>query len=520
MHYSVRPSIIATFFLFLSIMEMQAIPTRFRCMWRDDPSTSMVIGWDQVTGSNPTFYFGEEDKGRMVNFYQRSKRPDMIINAKGMSNNFVRLFGLKPNTVYYFVIKDSEGISERYSFKTAPASPNIPLSLIAGGDSRNDRVARCRANRLVGKLRPHAVIFAGDMTGGDTSPEWKNWFDDWQLTFGKDGRIHPIIVARGNHEKSNKVLEALFDLPHPEAYYSLVLGGSLIKVFTLNSMDPVNGPQLPWLERELKSSNYVTWRFVQYHNAMRPHTSEKPDRNDIFMNWAPLFHKYKVNVVMESDAHVVKCTYPIRPSKGKGSEAGFIRDDKDGTVYIGEGCWGAPLRINDDEKVWTRASGSFNQFKWLWVTEDRIEIRTVMTDSEPRVPDLGNDHVFTVPASLRLWQFNNTDVVFVRNGKATQKLTGNNKGNGAGKRSWDSFPELFPDAAGKVRIQYSLKDHCDIIIQLVDSDMRPISKAALKNQKPGNYEKDMDTSKMEKGRYLLVIRSGKNVIKEYQILKP
>ena len=72
---------IATFQLLLPDVA-QALPERFRCMWRDDPSTSMVIGWDQVTGSNPMFYFGEEDHDRMINFYSRSKRPDMIINAR------------------------------------------------------------------------------------------------------------------------------------------------------------------------------------------------------------------------------------------------------------------------------------------------------------------------------------------------------------------------------------------------------------------------------------------------------
>ena len=61
------------------------------------------------------------------------------------------------------------------SFKTAPDNPYERLSIIAGGDSRNHRKARCKANFLVSKLRPHAVMFGGDMTGGDIERQWKVW---------------------------------------------------------------------------------------------------------------------------------------------------------------------------------------------------------------------------------------------------------------------------------------------------------------------------------------------------------
>jgi len=515
---SVRSLIIIAVFQLLLIDVAQALPERFRCMWRDDPSTSMVIGWDQVTGSNPMFYFSEEDHDRMINFYSRSKRPDMIINAKGMFNHFVRLNGLKPNTVYYFVVKDSEGTSNRYSFKTAPASPDTRLSIIAGGDSRNHRDARRRANKLVAKLRPHCVIFAGDMTEGDSAAEWKRWFDDWQLTIGTDGRLHPIIVARGNHEKSNKVMMALFDLPSSEIYYSLTLGGTLLKVFTLNSLDPVNGEQATWLERELKSSQFATWRFAQYHQSMRPHTADKAERNDMFMNWAPLFSKYKVQLVMESDAHVVKWTYPIRP--GKGGELGFVRDDENGTVYIGEGCWGAPLRNNNDDKSWTRNSGSFNQFKWIFVDQSNVEVRTVMTDCADRVPNLGNEHVFQVPRSLQLWQPSNGGVLYLKNKKYVAKRSNAAEQSMKNKQSWDAFPQLFPNAKGKVRIEYKLGVAGDISLLLIDRNFKPVLKANLTNQVPGDYSKNMDVNNVEKGRYLLVIKSGKEILKRYQILKP
>lgn len=401
--------------------------TRIRCMWRGDPAASMVIGWDQISGTDPVLYYDQADFGVTASAYRYFSKPDRIVTAKGMNNHFVRLEGLAPATVYYFVIKDSEGVSRRYSFRTAPGTADERLSIIAGGDSRNNRGARLSANRLVSKLRPHCVVFAGDMTNNDDDQEWREWFDDWQETIGSDGRIFPIIAARGNHEQDNAGIADLFDAPDPKIYYTLTLGGNLLRVFTLNSSEPAGGEQREWLERQLEQSRQVYWRFAQYHHAIRPHTARKEERNEQYINWSTLFYQYRVQLVLESDAHVVKCTYPIRPSNDPGSTEGFVRDDQHGTVYIGEGCWGSPLRVMDDAKPWTRQAGMFNQFKWIFVDKDRMEIRTIVTDVSEQVAEVSPGNVFVQPLGLAVWRPNNEDVVVL-----------NNFRNPAGSRPLDS----------------------------------------------------------------------------------
>ena len=62
------------------------------------------------------------------------------------------------------MIKDSDGVSERYWFKTTPNTNTSRLSLIAGGDSRSRREARTQGFKMVGKLVPHAILFDGDYT--------------------------------------------------------------------------------------------------------------------------------------------------------------------------------------------------------------------------------------------------------------------------------------------------------------------------------------------------------------------
>jgi len=386
---------------------------KYRCMWRNDPATTMTVGWNQISGNSPTLYYDIYEHGSDTRAYTWSQNPDRTVMAKGMNNQFVRLRGLQPNTVYYFIIVDSEGISEPMSFRTAPDHPYERLSIIAGGDSRNHRTGRKNANKLVGKLRPHCVMFGGDMTGSDKAREWKYWFDDWQYTIGDDGRLTPLIVARGNHEYSNESIIDLFDVENSKVYYALNLGGNLLRVYTLNSLIASGGDQGAWLKEDLSRNDHMTWKFAQYHFAIRPHTRAKSEQNGQYKNWGIPFHDHGVNMVVESDAHTVKTTWPIRPSSDPGSEMGFIRDDQTGTVYIGEGCWGAPLRRNNDDKTWTRNSGSFNQFKWIFVSEHNIEIRTVETNNADEVGTVDPYDVFTPPSNLKIWNPSNGPVLYI-----------------------------------------------------------------------------------------------------------
>ncbi|MBK7869786.1 MAG: metallophosphoesterase [Saprospiraceae bacterium] len=102
------------------------------------------------------------------------------------------------------------------------------------------------------KLRPHFVLFNGDMTSDDSPAEWKKWLDDWQETIGSDGRLFPIVVARGNHEASNASLVEVFDVVNSGLVYALNFGGNLLRIYTLNSMIPSGGEQRDWLEADLQ----------------------------------------------------------------------------------------------------------------------------------------------------------------------------------------------------------------------------------------------------------------------------
>jgi hypothetical protein len=397
----------------LCIFNSYANSDKYRLVIVDNPSTKITIAWNQISGNTPTVYYDTIDHGTNISLYNFSKTEDRAISYRGMDNRFARLAGLLPNTNYYFVIADDQGLSQRFWFKTAP-NDDSPLSFIAGGDSRNNRTPRQNANTLVSKLKPHAVLFGGDMTDDDTNTEWQLWFDDWQLTTAADGRMIPIVPARGNHENSS-VIYNLFDTPDENSYYAVTFGNNLIRTYTLNSEISVLGDQLTWLQNDLASSSNLTWKMAQYHKPMRPHTAAKSEGNSQYDAWAQLFYDEHVKLVVDCDSHMAKTTWPIKPSTGFGNDEGFEIDQQNGTVYTGEGCWGAPLRPNNDDKSWTRNSGSFNQFKLIFVDSQKIELRTIIVNNANDVGEVANNDPFTLPSNLDVFTPETGAVVTISN---------------------------------------------------------------------------------------------------------
>jgi len=393
---------------------------RYRLSLRDDPATTMTIGWEQNGGNSPILYFGTTDYGQNWASYPNSQSEDRQVTAKGMDNRFVRLTGLTPNTIYYFIIKDSDGTSPRFWFKTTPMGNATPLSVIAGGDSRAylDNSPRQNANKMVAKLRPDFVLFGGDYTWLGLALEWSEWMDDWQMTTSSDGRMYPAVWERGNHESSSGIVYDLFDIPSPDEYFTIPVGGDFLNIYTLNTEISVTGNQSTWLEADLQAnSDNFDWNIAQYHRTTRPHTTDKPNEDIQYNAWAQLFHDYRVQLIVESDAHDVKTTWPVKPSTGPNSDDGFELDTLLGSVYIGEGCWGAPLRTNDWDRTWTRNSGSFNSFHWLKISKDTIEIRTIATDNVASVGEVTDQDRFTPPSGIDIWNPSNGSVVYITNHK-------------------------------------------------------------------------------------------------------
>jgi len=392
---------------------------KFRLIITDDPSTHMTIAWNQISGHSVAVFYDKVDHGQDVSSYSNFRLPDRTAAYKSMNNYFVRLSDLEPATAYYFVIVDSEGVSERLWFRTLPDDPNVPLSIIAGGDSRRSgseftpHEPRIESNRVVRAIRPDFVAFGGDYTDKDTDEQWISWMDDWQYTTGNDGLMIPILPTRGNHERNNEVMVNLFDVPNDNVYYAITFGGSLIRFYTLNVMISVAGDQANWLRQDLiENDDQTAWKIAQYHYSIAPHQSGKSYQTPMYLHWASLFYEFGLQLAIECDVHVAKHTWPIKPSDESGQDHGFIRDDETGTVYTGEGSWGL-IRTANVSYDWTRDSGSFTQVKWIQANTDSLVIYTIKSATSATDDILDDSDRFRMPEGLDLWSFTGTDRVVI-----------------------------------------------------------------------------------------------------------
>ncbi len=374
---------------------------KIRAVYLDNPSYNIDIQWVGKKNLNYAIYFDTEKNYHKNNCLRNVKLADTSYKYKGMYHYFVKLKNLTPDTKYYFQIQNNNYKSPIYWFKTMPLNPER-ISIIAGGDSRTHRKIRRKANIAVAKLQPDFVIFDGDFTTTSSAKEWKKWLDDWQLTIADSGHIIPLVIVQGNHEQS-KDIEKIFQVKH-NAYYDIKIGNNFLQIFALNTQEKIPGAQTQWFINELKKSN-AHWKIVAYHKPMRPHYSEKKEGIAQIRYWAYPIYNYGVQLVLEGDTHVCKWTYPIKPdTTAPAKYQSFLRDDKNGTVYIGEGTWGAPLRQVDDIKPWTRDAAAINQFKWLFIDKKQIQIRTVLYENAENITGLKYNNRYTIPKGIKFWQ--------------------------------------------------------------------------------------------------------------------
>lgn len=427
---------LALLIIFLSsfVVEYALAGTKYyRASYRDDPATTIVLGWcDDGTSNNATVYFGTQDHGTDWASYTLSNGVDRTVDHRGQTNRFSRLTGLTPNTIYYFVIKDDNSVSPRMSFKTLPDDPNVPVMFINGGDTRtgaagfefetNLCVPRRRVGfDLVAKIRPDFVAFSGDfifaenfLVGANTL--WANLWEDMQRMIGSEetkGRIPAIVPVYGNHE-GNGDLYNLFDIPNASNYFAFSIN-NLLRFYCLNTDLECDDSMVNWFENDLQNytgnENEPYWKFIQYHIPLAPH-GEYSLVPSLINCYAEKFPLYNVRLSMDGHTHVMKITHPISPSSGAGSDSGYAIDNESGTVYIGEGSWGAPLRnlyVNSPQGkayTWTKDQGKFAGFNIVTTYKQKYEVRAVKFDdtnvgSVSQVQE--NDPVGTLPQNLGWW---------------------------------------------------------------------------------------------------------------------
>ena len=381
---------------------------QYRLVWTDDPATTMTVGFGQMDGADPYVKFGTTadladamTQETIASTTYANPRdggdPDKVLESY-----FAKLTGLTPDTAYHFQVCNSVGCGGTFWFRTAPDVP-ADFTFVAGGDTRTNETPRRHGNMLIAKIRPLFIAHGGDYMNDGTYDEWVQWLDEWQSTTSGDGRMYPVLPCHGNHENDvTDMMARIFNIPNPDAYYALNIAGDMMRLYTLNTeLEPGVGygafdgqdatqwnQQAEWFAEDIADyRDSVTWLVANYHRPLRPHTSGKAEGTGRIAAWADAFYDNGLDLAVECDTHMVKYTYPLKPSDGPCSYQDFARDDAAGTVFIGEGSWGAPTRPTDDDKPWTLDSDSFWQFKVIHASPDALDIRTVKFGSQEDAAD-------------------------------------------------------------------------------------------------------------------------------------
>ncbi|WP_019027971.1 metallophosphoesterase [Colwellia piezophila] len=367
---------------------------------------------------------GKDGSKKSKGCSKKIKNDGLTSKDDSLVSKFVRLTDLNANSAVYYRVCEGSICGDRMWFKTAPTDHSA-FVMLAGGDTRTGINTRRSGNELLAKIRPLFVMHGGDYTNSNNVSQMKDYLEDWKLTFSHDNidgmaykRIYPVVATHGNHENKNfSTLCQVFGVDYngdgvcnDDDTYGAFDISPLLRVYTLNTEYRNSGwskqanEQNKWLAKDFAiNKNKTNWRFAQYHKPFFPHSRAKKDNLILFKWWADEFYKNALNIAFESDTHITKVTHPVTPVSNQ-----FQVSKTGGTIYAGEGSWGADARSANRPQAWTIDLASIQQFKIVTVSSDKVEMRTAQFDAgaSTLTAQQRADNATLLPTGVNWWSAN------------------------------------------------------------------------------------------------------------------
>ena len=337
-------------------------PINIHLSWSSDPETMMTVMWQTSASTATTVVKYSIDLSYSQTATGTESKPSW---ASGYIHE-VTVTGLSPGTNYNYMAGDeTSGWSVSHTFSTAPS--NQPSFMYAEtGDIRNptplshDFSGWDNVSSALLPTDPEFVMMNGDNVYDS--------FDqaEWDAMFPITERVaadRTFMDVPGNHDygatQISPNFRGQFSLPGNWNYYSF--NYSAVHFIVLdNGNSAVMGigpgtPQYDWLVADLQAADADTahpWKIVQFHKP--PFCSIDSD-SETRSAWAPLFYQYHVDLVFDGHKHLYERTYPVDGS-------GNVMDSNVstyewaaplGTIYITDGCGGAPLYTPGVAQPWS-----------------------------------------------------------------------------------------------------------------------------------------------------------------------
>jgi purple acid phosphatase-like protein/calcineurin-like phosphoesterase family protein len=362
-----------------------------------DPSTSMTVNFitDNAEGATPTVYYDTRVRdGQQGRYRHRATGATRTIHGwdGGWVVHSTDLTDLRPKETYFFTAGNAKaGYTEELKFRTLPRRGKIRF--VTGGDMNATPLTMqllkwsAEQNPMFGAVGGDIAYANGDLQNLD---RWVNWLELWTTYMVTPrGHLIPLVAAIGNHETNRTdTKEYRVGAPFYWAFFHNQAAGTAN--FTLNLGDSAafialdsghiltHEEQVPWLEAQLKATADVPFTYAIYHVPLYPsHRAYEGDysqRGRTF--WGPLFDEYGLSAGLENHDHTFKRSKPLKANKV----------DPDGTLYLGDGCYGVSPRTVDDELRWYLDKASSTAHFWTIETTKRRAHYTAI-DNEGNVVD-------------------------------------------------------------------------------------------------------------------------------------
>ncbi|PRP87147.1 hypothetical protein PROFUN_01409 [Planoprotostelium fungivorum] len=334
----------------------------------EDPSTEAIINIHThelpTNGILPTVFFDTVSHGNasLASYANRASGRSWIeTNCDGLQRgiHWIDLSNLTPNTVYYFRAgygSDATLYSREKNFKTLPLDTGN-ITFITGGDLGLSEMTKTLMIRAAAQ-DPAFALIGGDVAYANAMSScyrlWDEYLDWWEsYMVAPDGRSIGQILAIGNHEAGGFGTDYR-DIPHFLSWFPQQLNQTLEERLTFHphqvgrdgvllcldsSITTLSGQtQDQWMDVTLSSSSYAgrSKKFAVYHVPMYP--SFRPfdgsPMKGMRDSWIPVFDRHNMTFGFENHDHAYKRTIPMKNSAY----------DPEGTIYIGDGAWGVPVR--------------------------------------------------------------------------------------------------------------------------------------------------------------------------------
>ncbi len=361
--------------------------------WQGETSRTVTVNFHTLDAAvEPIVYYDMSPRnGRADTYAQRAVGSKHQIEGlkDGRWVHHVELQGLTPNQRYYFTTDAAKNNSKEWSFVTLPED-DAPLRFVTGGDMGIWPSAE-QLLEVAATFQPQFAVVGGDFAyeNGDLEQvgKWDIWLERWEKHMrSPQGDLIPLIGIVGNHEVNMK--PGPYEVRSPffmgfcaqggSPYFTRTLGANLV-LFALDSGHLVrhDGPQTEWLAAQLENFKNKIWKIAVYHVPLYP--SHRPFDGGLSVAgrtyWLPLFDQYKLDIAFENHDHTFKRSKPLRNNAVQA----------DGTIYLGDGCFGVPPRTVEPERWYLEKAESRQHFWVVNVSKEKLVCEAV--DVEGKVFD-------------------------------------------------------------------------------------------------------------------------------------